>query len=290
MRDKGYTGLAARGTLGIGSALLVAAAGCSGGAPPVVAPSIEVPAVRARTRDDSAHEPRLVRFGHVSPAAGARWHVTTEATSSVTDARHATLGHVYLSSYSVEVLDTNGRAPSRVRLSFEQNHYVVNGAETPTSLEGKTYVLETTAPHVRDASGAPAPADEAERVLDIFPELGTRTQIDQVLPDAPMSIGDDRGELAAAVLSVIHPRGWTLGGGSATLTAVDDTAAYFTTTIDATAKNSGIRMWIKGEVRVRLADAQLMGLLLSGTYALPGESESSEPEGVITIRRTTRDL
>jgi hypothetical protein len=294
VRDRGYTALMVLGTFGIREALLGLLglmAGCSGGAPPVIAPAVEVPVIDASPADGMVPARGAVRFGRIPPAVGARWHVTTEARSTLVDARQSMLGQVYTSSYTVEVLATNGQAPSRVRLSFEKNHYVTNGAETPTALEGNTYLLEMSSPLVRDASGAAVSASEAERILDIFPELGTRTQIDQVLPDGPMAIGDDRRELAAAVLSVIHPRGWVLIAGSATLTNVDDSAAYFTTTIDATAKATGIRMWIKGDVRVRLYDAQLMGVLLSGTYALSSTVDpTADPEGTITIRRVTHEM
>jgi hypothetical protein len=236
-----------------------------------------------------------VRFGHVPPGIGSRWSVSVEARSVSPDPQGGRQFSEYLSSYTVEVLAMEGPAPSRVRLAFAKNVHRYQGNEQPTAIDGKTYVVEASAPHVRDDSGSPAPEDAAQRVLDIFPDLGTRTQIDQVLPDAAMAIGDARHELAGAILGVIHPRAWTLNQGTAVLARVENITAgdeaVFALTIDATGRN-GLRMDVKGEARVRLRDARLSSITLDGTYAPArgGERNADEPEGVFSLRRRVTDL
>jgi hypothetical protein len=140
---------------------------------------------------------------------------------------------------------------------------------------------------VRDASGATPSAEESERVLDVLPDIGTRTQVDQVLPDAAMAIGEARHELAGAVLRVIHPRAWTLNEGTAVLARTDGEDAVFTLGIDATGSN-GLRMVVKGEAKVRLRDAHLTQIALDGSYDL-AKGSASDP-GTFSLRRTVTDL
>lgn len=189
----------------------------------------------------------------------------------------------YESDFDVEVMATNGIAPSRVKLHFTRNVNVYQRAEKPTNIHGKTYVVDAAAPRVRDASGGAAPEDEATRVLDVFPDLGTRTGIDQVLPDEPMTVGDRRDDLAGAVLAVLHPRAWTLRSGTATLARIEGTNAVFAVALDAIS-TSGVQMAVTGDVRVRLADARLASAELRGTY-----EASPTVKGEIEIRRSVRE-
>lgn len=224
-----------------------------------------------------------VRFGRVPATVGDRWAVSVRAESRIADPQGGEQRSGYESDYEVDVLATNGVAPSRVQLRFARNVNVYQGAEKPTSIDGKTYVVDAAEPRVRDASGGAAPEEEAQRILDVFPDLGTRTGIDQVLPDEPMHVGERRDDLAAAVLSVLHPRAWKLRSGAATLTSFDATEAVFSVTLDATS-GSGVHMVVAGEVRVRNRDARLAAIELHGTYEL-GPSSS----GVVDIRRSVRD-
>ena len=251
--------------------------------PPVVEPGLDVPRLDGGSLSPSTGG---IRFGRVAPVVGARWGVSVEARSALADPQGGTQLSEYLSSYTVEILATNGPAPSRVRLAFERNVQRYQGIDKATAVDGKSYVVVDVPPHVRDDAGGAAPEDEAQRVLDMFPDLGTRTQIDQVLPDAAMEIGDSRNELAAAVLRVIHPRAWTLNAGTAVLARTDGEEAVFTIAIDATG-TSGLRMDVTGEARVRLRDARLSRISLDGTYVHVNGS-ASEP-GTFTLRRTVRD-
>ena len=203
-------------------ALGLALSACSPAAssPPVVEPALDVPRLDGGSVSPSTGG---IRFGRVPPVVGARWGVSVEARSALADPQGGTQVSEYISSYTVEVLATNGPAPSRVRLAFDKNVQRYQGIDKATAVEGKSYVVVDAPPHVRDDAGGAASEDEAQRVLDMFPDLGTRTQIDQVLPDAAMEIGDSRNELAGAVLRVIHPRAWTLNAGTAVL--ADATAA-----------------------------------------------------------------
>jgi hypothetical protein len=229
-----------------------------------------------------------IRFGRIPPTVGSRWAVTVEGRSvlMVTDA-HGTEPQIseYASAYTVEILAVDGPAPSRVRVVFEKNVQRYMHAEKPTAIHGKTYIVDEALPHVQSPSGAPVPEEEAQRVLDVFPELGTRTQIDQVLPDDAMTVGEERHEIAGAIVRVIHPRAWTLGAGRAVLVRADGGDGVFVVTLDATSQN-GLRIEVAGEARIRLHDARLVSIQLDGTFVGP---DSSEP-GLFTLRRSVRDL
>lgn len=279
----GQTTLAALGT-----------AGCpalSGGplGPPAVAltqPELDIPRLDGGTAAVATNA--SIHFGRPAPAVGATWTVSLVASSRSSDPSGGGGGDqlsTYHSDYRVEVLGVDGPAPSRVKLRFIRNVQTFQGAETPTQIDGKEYVVDARAPHVRDATDGAAPEAETQRVLDIFPDLGTRTRIDEVLPDAAMSIGDRRDELAAAILRVIHPRAWTLGAGTATLARTDGEHAVFSISLDASS-DSGSRMELSGDARVRLHDAQLSDLSLDGRYERMNAKDAGiEPPGTFTLRR-----
>ncbi len=264
-------------------ASMLVLAGCQGStARPAPPPTLDIPRL---DRSDRAGEAAGagVRFGRVPPAVGDRWRVEVEAKSAAAEGGQL---YDYTSTFDVEVLAIDGPAPSRVRLSFVDNTYHSRHVDIdlPTAVHGKTYVIDTTSPHVRDASGAPASAEEEEKVLDVFPELGTRTQIDQVLPDKPMAVGDERPELAAAITRIIHPRNYALNEGTATLASIEGDDAIFSVRVDATGRN-GLRIDVKGSARVRLRDARLTSFDLAGPYT----ARDGALGGTITIRRIVRD-
>ena len=234
-----------------------------------------------------------VHFSHPAPVAGTAWSVSVDATSQSVDSPDAGGGEqhsTYHSVYRIEILTVDGPAPSRVKLRFLRNVHTYQGAETPTVIDGKEYVVDARAPHVRDATtGAAAAEEESRRVLDVFPDLGTRTRIDEVLPEDAMGIGDRHDELATAILRVIHPRAWTMRVGSATLTRVDGDHGVFTVSLDASS-DAGLRLEVAGEAHVRLADARLSDLTLAGRYErLPAKDAKNagpiEPPGAFTLRR-----
>lgn len=223
-----------------------------------------------------------VRFGRVPLATGARWSVSTRAESRTSDGDQQSR---YESDYTVEVLAVSGPAATQVRLRFDRNVSVYRDAERPTTVHGNTYVVHDREPFVRDASGGAASENETERVLDVFPDLGTRTRIDEVLPEAPMAIGEARDDLAGAVLRLVHPRLWQLESGKAALARVEGDEAVFAITIVATSKASGVRMDVKGEARIRTRDTRLTGLTLDGAY-----DHDDATKGTFVLRRVIRDL
>jgi hypothetical protein len=229
-----------------------------------------------------------VLFRRVPPERGARWSVAVNATSAfdLSDGRITEhQSSEYVSEFTVEILDATPVAVTRAKLVFSRNAQRYQGAERPTP---KVYVVETTAPYVRDGNGAEAPPEEAERVLDAFPDLGTRTQIDQVLPDRAMVIGEEWHDLASAVLRVLHPRAWTLNRGTAVLVRADAETATFAITLDATS-HGDLRIDIKGEATVRLRDVRLVSITLDGSYENASTPKPSEP-GVFSLSRVVRDL
>jgi hypothetical protein len=226
-----------------------------------------------------------IRFGHPVAEPGSGWNVVVHASSRSADGPSGEQISSYESAFRVEVLAVDGPAPSRVSLRFERNVYGYQGREAPTVIDGKEYVVDARAPHVRVAGGAAAPEAETERVLDVFPDLGTRARIDEVLPDASMRVGDTRDELAGAILRVIHPRAWTLRAGSATLSRSDGSSAVFDVIIDASS-TSGLHVVLKGEAHVALRDSQLVDLRLDGTYEGERDGGADAPPGTFSLRRT----
>jgi hypothetical protein len=212
------------------------------------------------------------------------WRVVVHASSRSDDPQGGEQVSTFESEIRVEVVAVDGPAPSRVRMRFLRNVQTYQGQEKPTVVDGKEYFVDARAPHVRDAANAPAPEAEAQRVLDVFPDLGTRTRVDEVLPDDAMRLGERRDDLAAAVLRVIHPRAWTLHAGTATLARVDGEHAVFTLTLDASS-DGGLRMNVAGEARVGLRDAQLAELSLDGSYETKKDAGVAEAPGTFSLRR-----
>ncbi len=227
-----------------------------------------------------------VRIRRVSPVVGAKWNVAVHADSEAPDVQAGTQHSKYVSEYRVEVLAIDGPAIASVKLHFDRNVQIYQDEEKPTAINGKTYVVSRSAPFVSDESGSPAPDDEKQRVLDVFPDLGTRTRIDEVLPDEPMNIGDRRDELAGAILRTIHPRAWKLEKGRAVLSREAGTEVVFSVAIDATSE-SGLSMKLEGEANVRVADARLSSLTLSGTYVT---AKAPDEKGRFLLRRTVTDV
>jgi hypothetical protein len=262
---------------------------CTPPATPPVSVSVTDPGLEVPRLDGGGGEsPSGIRFHRAVPAVGARWTVTTRAHSASTfqDGQGPDLQiSEYLSTYAVEVLAVSGPAVARVRVAFEKNVQRYQSADRPTVLHGKTYIVDVTAPPVRDEGGGAATAEETERVLDNFPELGTRTQIDQVLPDVGMKIGESRHEVAAAVLAVIHPRAWTLHEGTAVLERSSGDEAVFAVTLDATGRN-GVRMTVKGLAQIRLRDSRLVGVHVEGTYLPQAAVGDAGTTGTFVLDRT----
>lgn len=242
---------------------------------------LEVPPIAG---DASASTgPAGVRFHRVPTTVGTSWHVSIEAESHTADPQGGEQLSTYRSEYDVEVLAVEGGAPSRVKLVFQTNVYAYQNADKPTVLDGRSYVIDVAAPHVRDPQGSVPTTEEVERVLDVFPDLGTRTRIDEMLPDDAMQIGEGRNELAPAVLRVIHPRAWTLLSGSASLAGVESDLARFDVTLDASSQ-SRVHMKVSGGAWVRMGDARLVRLELDGTY-----DHDAGTTGAFKLRRAVRD-
>ncbi len=249
----------------------------------ITTPMLDVPPLETRA-DANARTRSGARFGHPVPSTGSAWRVVVSAVSRSHDPSGDVQVSAYDSTLDVEVVAVEGPAPSRVRLHFLRNVESFQGSPKPTVVEGKEYLVDARAPHVRDAANVAAPEAEAQRVLDAFPDLGTRTRIDQVLPSDAMQLGERRDELAPALLRVVHPRAWTMRAGSATLVRVEGEHAVFEVSLDASSE-SGLHMVVKGEARIALANAELVELSLDGTYDPKDSGGAPGAGGTITYRR-----
>jgi hypothetical protein len=283
--------------------LLAEGVSCTPRTPAPAAPTVlEIPPIgRAAGAVASPSLTKSVVFGRVPPRVGARWGVTVEASSELTvddpSGAHGPDLQVseYSSAFTVQILAVNGPASTKVRIDFERNVQRFQHVDTPTPLEGKSYIVEEAPPYVREAlpGAGTVTAEEIRRVLDIAPELGTRSGVEQALPDEAMTVGEPRPGLAEAILRVIHPRAWTMNAGSASLASRNGDAAVFAVSLHATSQ-SGVRMVVHGFATIRVQDATLESLAFDGTFdgALAGPTTrppTSSP-GKFTLRRTVRPL
>lgn len=249
---------------------------------PVEAP-LEVPRVDGGIVAEA--DPTAVHFRRVNAKVGDRSHQHVLARSAWNEQVAS-----YESEFVIEVLAVEGPAPSRVRIEFRKNESFDNVSHQATPIDGLTYVVDVKAPHVLDArTNAPPSADEIARVTDVLPDLGTRAQIDQVLPDEAMHLGDRRDDIAKAIVRILHPRIWSVDKGTAVLTRTEPDEAIFHVTLDATSSASGMKISVSGDARVRLRDARLEGFALGGTFERPAANGDPAERGTFEVERRVRD-
>jgi hypothetical protein len=242
--------------------------------------TLEIPRVAAV---DAAVDPARaagVRFGRESARVGERTRVSVHASSTANETTST-----YESDFATEVLAVEGPAPSRVRIHFDKNTTFDNITTTPTVLDGKTYIVDVKLPFVTwEQTGVRATDEEVTRVLDVLPDLGTRSQIDQVLPDGEMQVGEHRDGIATAIARILHPRVWTVNEGTAVLGAATPIAVMFDVHLVATSSVSGMKFDVKGKAQVRLSDARLLGFNLSGTFQRPdGEHGQFDIQRIVKL-------
>jgi hypothetical protein len=212
------------------------------------------------------------------------WRIVVHASSRAQEPSGDVQVSTYDSLVRVEIVAVDGPAPSRARVRFLHNVESFQGHEKATIVDGKEYVVDARAPHVRTAADVAAPEAEAQRVLDVFPDLGMRARVDQVLPTDAMQLGDQRDELATAVLRILHPRAWTLRAGSATLVRADGERAVFKVSLDASSE-SGLSLAVSGEAHIGLVDSEVVDLSLEGTYVTKKDAGPQEPPGAFDYHR-----
>lgn len=276
------------GVLATAAALLLAACGSgssSTSTPASPAPQLEVPKLAATAPPAPTYDtPGSARFGRELPRVGDKTHTLVVAKSTFVDPTNGPESESYDSDFEEEVLAVNGPAPTRVKVTFKTNEIFDNITSKPTVLAGKSYWVDAVGARVVDAATqAPVSADETTRVLDIVPDLGTRTTIDQVLPDHPLHWGESRDDLAGAILRILHPRFWTLTKGTASLVQVDKAGfADFRIAIAAVSSNSGMTIDLDGTCRIRAQDSKLAQFVLRGTYMRPnGEKGTLEASRIV---------
>ncbi len=276
MRNEGYTCdvVACVTKLRVGAAALVAFAvgqSCSPASAPPVETSLEIPRLAPDAGQVRGADARFVR----EPARpGATMHVSVRAASRAPDPSGGEQLSEYESELDATVLEVAAGAPTRMRVAFARNVNLYQGMSTPTPIDGRTYVASAREPYVTDENGGVPASAEVERVLDVFPDLGTRTRLEEALPDGPLAIGDRRDDIARAVLRIIHPRAWTFDDGAATLARIEGGEAIYDVRIAAHSVQSKIET--AGELRVRMRPAGLASIALHGTYP---------PDGTFDYRR-----
>lgn len=225
-----------------------------------------------------------VRFGREGAKVGDRSHQHVFAKSTWSDDAGMETAS-YESEFVLEVVAVEGPAPSRVRIEFRKNENFDNVSHQATPIDGHTYLVDVHAPHVLDArTNAPPSEDEIARVSDVLPDLGTRAQIDQVLPDGVMKPGEHRDDIARAIARILHPRIWSMDKGTAVLARSEQGSAIFQVTLAATSSATGMKIDVKGDAHVRLRDARLEGFALAGEFV-----RANGEKGEFTVSRKIRD-
>lgn len=208
-----------------------------------------------------------MRFHRVPLAPGMRWTTQTRAESFGDDGTGNERVATYLSEYNVEVLSAQAGVPTRVRVHFARSVDEVPGATLPRYIHGKTYVVDAQGPTVEAEGGGAAPPHEAERVLDVFADIGTRMRVDEALPETPMRIGDRCDGLASAILRILNPRSWKEESATATLARVEGPNGVFAFAFEASTV-SGMLLKLEGQAWVRMSDARLVQARGEGTFRI----------------------
>ncbi|GMV82888.1 MAG: hypothetical protein AMXMBFR7_40720 [Planctomycetota bacterium] len=106
---------------------------------------------------------------------------------------------------TIAVLEDNGTAPVRIKVSYGEIRTQTNLSKVPTGKEpvsNRSYLVHEKdgKPEVLDLRGKPAPREEAEWVARDFPNLGQLNPISMTLNGQKMACGD---EMAGA--ESLHP-------------------------------------------------------------------------------------
>lgn len=257
---------------------------------PRSAPDLVIPRL---DRDAGASEAvEGARFAHLPATVGTTWTVEQTASSRSPDpsggGEQRTL---YESTFRVEILQVDGPVPSLVRLVILKNVRTYQDRGTVTAIDGKSFVIDALSMKVRSDSGDEVGTIERDQLVDLVPELGRRSLVEQALPDAPLPIGGRADDLARALVRVLHPRAWNFLAGTAVLVRVEAGHATFRVEIESQADgpdgtdSNGLRLATRGEARIRLGDSRLMYFELDGRYELPTLGAATLP-GTFELRRT----
>lgn len=256
---------------------------------PRSAPDLVIPRLDrgAGTSEPTGEGPR---FGHPPATVGTTWTVEQEASSRSPDPGGG-VGEqrsLYESKFRVEVLQVDGPVPALVRVVILRNVRTFQNRVTPSAIEGKSYVIDALSMNVQSELGDPVGTLDREQLVDLVPELGRRSPVEQALPDAPLPVGARDDDLSRALLRVLHPRSWNFRDGSAVLVRVEAGHAVFRVEIEGQADGldgNGLKLDVHGEARIRLADSRLTLFSLDGRYELPGAA-ATNPPGTFELRRT----
>jgi hypothetical protein len=228
-------------------------------------------------------------FAHPPTLVGSAWTVEQTAASRSPDpGGGGEQRSVYESKFRVEVLQVDGPLPSLVRLVVLRNVRTFQDQATPNAIDGRSFVIDAVSMSVRSEAGGSVGTLDREQLVDLVPELGRRSGVEQALPDAPLPIGGRADDLARALLRVLHPRSWNFRAGSAVLVRVEAGHAVFGVEIEGQADGldgNGLRLDVHGEARIRLADSRLTYFALDGRYELPNAA-ATNPPGTFELRRT----
>ncbi len=267
---------------------LTACASSAASPAPRSAPELVIPRL---ARDAGAPEAsgEGARFAHPPALVGMTWTVEQKASSRSPDPRGGgEQRSLYESTFRVEVLQVDGLVPSLVRLVILRNVRTFQDQIAPNAIDGRAFVIDALTMKVQSESGAEVGTLDREQLVDLVPELGRRSLVEQALPDAPLPIGGRDDDLARALLRVLHPRSWSFRNGAAALLRVEAGHGVFRVEIEAGADGpdgNGLRLDVHGEARIRLADSRLTYFALDGRYELPGAA-ATNPPGRFELRRT----
>jgi hypothetical protein len=106
--------------------------------------------------------------------------------------------------------------------------------------------------------------------LDIVSDIGMRGAMDAAIPDRPLAKGDSVDAFAPALVRVLQPRTWHFESGHALVSEVTDHEGVFYVGLHVRT-DSGNKLSLRGEARVRRADRMVTAVQLEGDFVGPGD-------------------
>lgn len=212
---------------------------------------------------------------------------------------------------TVEVLAVSGISVTKVKVAYKESTKVESkdGAEKTikSPVIGKTYIVEAKngAVSVLTEQGAPVPAEEAKEVQDDFKNLGKQDDMQSVLPETPLRVGDQVDAIAEGLRTKLSSGDdgktkTTVEKSSAKLIKINDKGGtktgVFKIELDVVIDKSGmvIRMKMEGEVELRAEDGFPVAMMLTAPAAVASAPGAKGPKigghGLFTMSGTRQVL
>jgi hypothetical protein len=261
----------------------VSACGGHAAGPPPAEPAPIAPVASSRPFDlppslEPKPPPVTQTFEHRAPKVGDHVRVKTRAQSSYPGKDGVPEGEAYVSDYELVASKVDGDAITEASVVFHENErHAWNGqnddynyAPKDTPLAHKKVRVIAEPLSVRDEAGAVVSGDVERLTLDIVSDIGMRGAMDAAIPDRPLAKGDAVDAFAPALVRVLQPRTWHFVSGRAFVKELTDHEGFFDVALRVRT-DSGNKLELKGEARVRRKDRLVTAVQLEGGFEGSGD-------------------